>query len=267
MEPHPPLLYPLILLISSLLSVTSTAVGSNEMFMDSYGTCQQTSFFHVPEEGYLVHAKGSGQIYQTLRCSLRFRTQVDKQLCVKFNSFRIDDCSVHFKVFQENQPVNFGRQPSEDCLYRHYGCQDSPQTVCSTDSYLTLQLHKERIDAQGYSLQLTVEPKAIQTVFSDEIIMSLWFIVGVIVAVVVVIVVLAVVIVICCRKDRHHGRVFKQKKNKPRSGGQGRLLEAGPEPSAPPLDPGLEMHQHIVTSYGQFPNEPPPPYEPKPEPV
>ena len=33
------------------------------------------------------------------------------------------------------------------------------------------------------------------------------------------------------RKDRHHGRVFKQKKNKPRSGGQGRLLEAGPEPS------------------------------------
>nr|XP_022300831.1 uncharacterized protein LOC111109034 [Crassostrea virginica] len=133
------------------------------MFMDSYGTCQQTSFFHVPEEGYLVHAKGSGQIYQTLRCSLRFRTQVDKQLCVKFNSFRIDDCSVHFKVFQENQPVNFGRQPSEDCLYRHYGCQDSPQTVCSTDSYLTLQLHKERIDAQGYSLQLTVEPKAIQS--------------------------------------------------------------------------------------------------------
>nr|XP_022299899.1 uncharacterized protein LOC111108367 isoform X2 [Crassostrea virginica]XP_022299900.1 uncharacterized protein LOC111108367 isoform X2 [Crassostrea virginica] len=233
------------------------------MFMDSYGTCQQTSFFHVPEEGYLVHAKGTGQIYQTLRCSLRFRTQVDKQLCVKFNSFRIDDCSVHFKVFQENQPVNFGRQPSEDCLYRHYGCQDSPQTVCSTDSYLTLQLHKERIDAQGYSLQLTVEPKAIQ----NEIIMSLWFIVGVIVAVVVVIVVLAVFIVICCRKDRHHGRVFKQMKNKPRSGGQGRLLEAGPEPSAPPLDPGLEMHQHIVTRYGQFPNEPPPPYEPKPEPV
>ena len=87
------------------------------VFMDSYGTCQQTSFIHVPEEGYLVHAKGSGQIYQTLRCSLRFRTQVDKQLCVKFNSFRIDDCSVHFKVFQENQPVNFGRQPSEDCLY------------------------------------------------------------------------------------------------------------------------------------------------------
>nr|XP_022300827.1 uncharacterized protein LOC111109031 [Crassostrea virginica] len=163
MESHPPPLYPLILLISSLLSVTSTAVGSNEMFMDSYGTCQQTSFFHVPEEGYLVHAKGSGQIYQTLRCSLRFRTQVDKQLCVKFNSFRIDDCSVHFKVFQENQPVNFGRQPSEDCLYRHYGCQDSPQTVCSTDSYLTLQLHKERINAQGYSLHLTVEPNAIQS--------------------------------------------------------------------------------------------------------
>nr|XP_022298732.1 uncharacterized protein LOC111107698 isoform X1 [Crassostrea virginica] len=120
-----------------------------------------------------------------------------------------------------------------------------------------------RIDAQGFSLQLTVEPKAIE----NEIIMSLWFIVGVIVAVVVVIVVLAVVIVICCRKDRHHGRVFKQKKNKPRSWGQGRLLEAGPEPSAPPLDPGLEMHRHIVTSYGQFPNEPPPPYEPKPEPV
>ena len=60
--------------------------------------------------------------------------------------------------------------------------------------------------------------------------MSLWFIVGVIVAVVVVIVVLAVVIVICCRKDRHNGKVFKQK-NKPRPGGQGRLLEAGPEPS------------------------------------
>ena len=56
--------------------------------------------------------------------------------------------------------------------------------------------------------------------------MSLWFIVGVIVAVVVIIVVLAVVIIICCRKDRHRGRVFKQKKNKPRSGGQGRLLEA-----------------------------------------
>ena len=67
--------------------------------------------------------------------------------------------------------------------------------------------------------------------FSDEIIMSLWFIVGVIVAVVVVIVVLAVVIVICCRKDRHHGRVFKQRKNKTRSGDQRRLLEEGPEPS------------------------------------
>ena len=61
--------------------------------------------------------------------------------------------------------------------------------------------------------------------------MSLWFIVGVIVGVVVVIVVLAVVIAICCCKDRHHGRVFKHKKNKPRSWGQGRLLETGPEPS------------------------------------
>ena len=60
--------------------------------------------------------------------------------------------------------------------------------------------------------------------------MSLWFIVEVIVAVVVVIVVLAAVIVICCRKDQHHGRVFKQK-NKPHSGGQGRLLETGPESS------------------------------------
>ena len=60
--------------------------------------------------------------------------------------------------------------------------------------------------------------------------MSLWFIVGVIL-VVVVIVVLAVVFVICCRKDRHHGRVFKRKKNKPHSGGQGRLLEPGSEPS------------------------------------
>ena len=70
-----------------------------------------------PRKGTWFNAKGSRQIYQTLRCSLRFRTQVDKQLCVKFNSFRIDDCSVHFKVFQENQPVNFGRQPSEDCLY------------------------------------------------------------------------------------------------------------------------------------------------------
>ena len=61
--------------------------------------------------------------------------------------------------------------------------------------------------------------------------MPLWFIVGVIVAVVVVIVVLAVVIVISCRKDRHYGRVFKQKKNKPHSVGQGRLLETGPESS------------------------------------
>ena len=61
--------------------------------------------------------------------------------------------------------------------------------------------------------------------------MSLWFMVVVIVAVVVVIVVLAVVIVISCRKDRHYGRVFKQKKNKPRSRGQGRLLEAEPERS------------------------------------
>ena len=61
--------------------------------------------------------------------------------------------------------------------------------------------------------------------------MSLLSIVGVIVVAVVVIVVLAVVIVICRHKDQHHWRVFKQKKNKPRSGGQGRLLEAGPEPS------------------------------------
>lgn len=66
--------------------------------------------------------------------------------------------------------------------------------------------------------------------FSDEIIMSLWMIVGVILGVVIVIVVLAVVIVLCCRKDRHHGRVFK-KNSKPRSGAQGRLLETGPEPS------------------------------------
>nr|XP_022300829.1 uncharacterized protein LOC111109032 [Crassostrea virginica] len=32
------------------------------------------------------------------------------------------------------------------------------------DGYLTLQHHKERIEAQGYSLQLTVEPKAIQKI-------------------------------------------------------------------------------------------------------
>ena len=29
----------------------------------------------------------------------------------------VSDCNVHFKLFQENQPVNFGRQPSKDCLY------------------------------------------------------------------------------------------------------------------------------------------------------
>lgn len=66
---------------------------------------------------------------------------------------------------------------------------------------------------------------------SDEIIMSLWMIVGVILGVVIVIVVLAVVIVLCCRKDKHHGRVLKKKNSKPRSGAQGRLLETGPEPS------------------------------------
>lgn len=260
MEPRPAALYPLILLISSTLA---TDIGAIDMYMDSYGTCQQSSFFEVHDEGYLVHAKGSGQPYQTMKCSLRFRAARDQQLCVKFNNFVIDDCSVNFKVFQESQPIDFARQPKEECLFRHYSCQDSPQIVCSTDRYLTLQLYKERIDAQGYSLLLQVDPKTMK----NEIIMSLWMIVGVILGVVIVIVVLAVVIVLCCRKDRHHGRVFKKKNSKPRSGAQGRLLETGPEPSAPPLDSDVEMHHHILNSYGQFPNEPPPPYQPKPEPV
>lgn len=55
-------------------------------------------------------------------------------------------------------------------------------------------------------------------VFLDEIIMSLWMIVGVILGVVIVIVVLAVVIVFCCRKDRYYGRVFKKKYSKFRFG-------------------------------------------------
>lgn len=48
-------------------------------------------------------------------------------------------------------------------LQRHYSCQDSPQIVCSTDRYLTLQLYKERIDAQGYSLLLQVVPKTMKS--------------------------------------------------------------------------------------------------------
>lgn len=48
-------------------------------------------------------------------------------------------------------------------LQRHYSCQDSPQIVCSTDRYLTLQLYKERIDAQGYSLLLQVDPKTMKS--------------------------------------------------------------------------------------------------------
>lgn len=87
------------------------------VYMDSYGTCQQSSFFEVHDEGYLVHAKGSGQPYQTMRCSLRFRAARDQQLCVKFNNFVIDDCSVNFKVFQESQPIDFARQPKEECLF------------------------------------------------------------------------------------------------------------------------------------------------------
>lgn len=87
------------------------------VYMDSYGTCQQSSFFEVHDEGYLVHAKGSGQAYQTMRCSLRFRAARDQQLCVKFNSFVIDDCSVNFKVFQESQPIDFARQPKDECLF------------------------------------------------------------------------------------------------------------------------------------------------------
>lgn len=87
------------------------------VYMDSYGTCQKSSFFEVHDEGYLVHAKGSGQPYQTMRCSLRFRAARDQQLCVKFNSFVINDCSVNFKVFQESQPIDFARQPKDECLF------------------------------------------------------------------------------------------------------------------------------------------------------
>ncbi|XP_061175838.1 uncharacterized protein LOC133184792 isoform X2 [Saccostrea echinata] len=264
MVPRPLLLYLQILVLASGLAQALGVPDNYQRFMDSYGTCQHTSFFEVEDNEYYIHAKGSGQAYQALRCSLRFRTYPDQQLCVKFDSFRIEDCAVHFKVFQENQPIDFTRQPNDNCLYRHYGCRDSPQTVCSTDRFLTLQLYKERIDAVDYDFSLTVMPKTMQ----NEIIMSLGVMVGVIVGVVVFIAILAIfVLFCCCKKDRHHGRVFKKKNSKPRASAQGRLLEPGPEPSAPPLDPDMEMHQHIATNYGHYPNEPPPPYEPKPEPV
>lgn len=29
----------------------------------------------------------------------------------------MDDCSVNFKVFQESQPIDFARQPKDECLF------------------------------------------------------------------------------------------------------------------------------------------------------
>ncbi|XP_048741483.2 uncharacterized protein LOC125655291 isoform X2 [Ostrea edulis] len=271
MGPTPTSLHPLIILITTITAVDGGAMNDQKynaliynVYMDSYGTCQQSAFFEVQDEEYAVYSKGSGQAYQIMRCSLRFKTYPDQQLCVKFNSFKIDDCNVYLKVYQEHEPVDLARQPSDDCLYREYSCESSPQTVCSTDRYMTVQLYKERIGAERYDFSLQVVPKTMQ----NEIIMSLGVMVGVIVGVVVVIAILAILLLYCCcKKHRHHGRVFRKKKSKPRSGAQGRLLESGPEPSAPPLDAEVEMHQHIVTNFGHYLNEPPPPYEPKPEPV
>ncbi|XP_062578777.1 uncharacterized protein LOC134240729 [Saccostrea cucullata] len=242
-------------------------------FMDSYGTCQHMTFFEVEDNEYYIHAKGSGEAYQALRCSLRFRTYPDQQLCVKFDSFRIDDCAVHFEVFRENRPKHTTRQSEDNFLYRRYDCHNSPETVCSKDRFLTLQLYKARIDAVDYDFSVTVMRKTMQRnidtgAISNEIIMSLRVMVGAIVGVVLFIAILVIfVLFCCCRRDRHHGRVFRKKNSKPRQSAQGRLLQSEAEPSVPPMDPNIEMHQHIITNYGHYPNEPPPPYEPKPEPV
>ena len=118
-------------------------------------------------------------------------------------------------------------QPSNACnssLLCKVLCPSKVGFLSSLAKLLKLNFHVLYVSRLKLSSCLSKQSYIDTAVFSDEIIMSLWFIAGVILAVVVV-------IVICCLKDRHNGRVFKQKKNKLRSVDQGRLLEAGSEPS------------------------------------
>ncbi|XP_055998915.1 uncharacterized protein LOC130047603 [Ostrea edulis] len=172
--------------------------------MDDYGRCQDPTLFEVDDDVYVISAKGSGQMFSTKRCSLRFRTKANQHLCVEFKHFQIDDCSVHFNLFQEKWPVNLHMEPDDVYLYRGYSCGDAPETVCSTATNLTLQLYKRIIHVQEYSFSVELSSKSDH----DE----RWVIVGVISGLLLT-VILVIVVCRCRKKNRQICEAFRRRQN------------------------------------------------------
>ncbi|KAL5013301.1 hypothetical protein ScPMuIL_007571 [Solemya velum] len=256
--------------VQIILTLWNAAVAGSEMYMESYGLCTDQKIYYVDGDSYTIYS-GSGEnsySFSSSSCTARFETQREDRLCLIFRRFSIKDCHIKLEIY-------FGNSPS-GALAEKFSCRDNPESICSSNRFLTLQLKKDSTRNVDYDFELEIRERTYSDAFTegiDAFILSIGVIIAIIVGVLVVIAVLAVIVVYCCcKRQQVSGRMTRHS----RKTSSTYVSTTRLEPSAPPLitNSGRLNEDGIPSCYiseqeplSDFhPMELPPPYSPSPPP-
>ena len=110
------------------------------VFFNSYGDCNQEDF-PLSDDVYSLRATGAQEMHETLICELTFRAPLDTGICLTFKNFRIDDCGVSLRIYQE--PTAAGKQWVSFKRTRTYTpTQTHSQTPTASDDHMITCSHK-----------------------------------------------------------------------------------------------------------------------------
>ncbi|XP_046568475.1 uncharacterized protein LOC124276858 isoform X2 [Haliotis rubra] len=221
------------------------------VYMNEYAHCI-TKDFNLDGEKYTVNAKGGNFRHETLICDLTFRARSGHGICITFDQFHINDCTVKLKIFDKN--TSSGRS------WRTLSCgDDSPKQMCTGARYVTVDLTKEKLNKnKNYNFQIHIQESDSSFTGEDVFFASIGIFVAIIVGVIVLIIIIAVAIICCCckRKKRKRGPQYQATSTSP---------PPQVQPSAPPAPPvqtdyfaNQGMYPPIPPQY--HPSEAPPPY-------
>ncbi|XP_046372642.1 uncharacterized protein LOC124146412 [Haliotis rufescens] len=221
------------------------------VYMNEYAHCIKKDFT-LDGEKYTVNAKGGNFRHETLVCDLTFRARSAHAICITFDEFHINDCTVKLKIFDKN--TSSGRS------WRTLTCEDdSPKQMCTGARYVTVQLTKEKLNKnKNYNFQLHIQESDSSFTGEDVFFASIGIFVAIIVGVIVLIIIIAVAIICCCckKKKRERGPQYQATSTAP---------PPQVQPSAPPAPTvqtdyfaNQNMYPAIPPQY--HPSEAPPPY-------
>uniref|UniRef100_A0A0B6XZA4 CUB domain-containing protein n=1 Tax=Arion vulgaris TaxID=1028688 RepID=A0A0B6XZA4_9EUPU len=256
-------LFDKLIILVWVQSLLVYAVTSDDVYFDSFGHCQRTQPFDLTNDEYILRHVGGEFVHETLICDITFKSPATHGVCLVFEEFQIQDCSMRIQIYAASS--------STGSPWRILGCTDSkPGHLCTTNRYITVRVIKDALNYnKGYAFEIHAR-KSNNITERGVLFVSIGVFVVVIFGAVLLTAILAIFIIYCCCCKRRTGSPTKSEETVNKM-----TLENlhQVQPSAPPGDTEDQpwasnsgCHPYSQTCYSSYPVQYPPPLYMSPPP-